>query len=180
MLKTENLNDFYIKGFTTFLLPEVFKYNFDNFSFVQAGNQSDDFVYKNDPLLLPIINEFADLIEQRYVSFFDTNYTNLRKLAANGCHVKAQKWHDDQDTWTDLNICLVFNLYLDDTEEHKNGFDIKNESEEFNLFPKKGELFMLNVSNVFKHKGNINNPNVNRRVMTFDYFVPSLNKSIQI
>jgi hypothetical protein len=180
MLKTEHLNDFYIKGFTVFSFPEAFKYNFDNFNFIQAGNQSDDFVYKNDPLLIPIINEFAELIEQRYVSFFGSEYKNLRKLGVNLAHNKARKWHSDVDTWADLNICLVFNLYLDDTKEHNNGFDIKNDTEEFNLFPKKGDLFMLNVSNAFKHKANINNDNVNRRVMTFDYFVPSLDKVIQI
>jgi hypothetical protein len=176
MLTTENLNNFYINGYTILQFSETFKYNYNNFNFTKAGEQPDDYVYKNDFLIIPILNEFSTLIEQRYVSFFGNNYINLRKLAANGCHVKARKWHDDRDTWASLSICLVFNLYLDDTKEHNNGFDIKSQTEEFNLFPKKGDLFMLNVSDNFKHKGNINNDNVNRRVMTFDYHVPALDK----
>jgi hypothetical protein len=179
MLTTENLNNFYINGYTILPFSEVFKYNFDDYTFIKAGNQPDDYVYKNDPKLLSIIDQFCLLIEQQYVSFFGDNYTNLRKLAANGCHVKARKWHDDRDTWASLNISLVFNLYLDDTKEHNNGFDIRTSTEEFNLFPKKGDLFMLNVSDAFKHKGNINNDTVNRRVMTFDYHVPALDKMVK-
>ena len=179
MLTTENLNNFYINGYTILPFPEVFKYNYDNFNFIKAGEQSDDYVYKNDTSIIPILNEFSILIEQKYVSFFGSDYTNLRKLTANGCHIKARKWHDDRDTWASLNISLVFNLYLDDTKEHNNGFDIKSQTEEFNLFPKKGDLFMLNVSDAFKHKGNINTDNVNRRVMTFDYHVPALDKIVK-
>jgi len=177
MLTTEDLNNFYIDGYIILPFTETFKYNYDNYNFIKADNQPDDYVYNNDVRILPIIDEFRLLIEQRYVSFFGFNYTNLRKLAVNGCHVKARKWHDDKDTWASLNISLVFNLYLDDTKEHNNGFDIKTATEEFNLFPKKGDLFMLNVSDAFKHKGNINTDNVNRRVMTFDYNVPSLDKT---
>lgn len=176
MLTTENLNDFYTKGFVILPFPETFKYNYDNYTFIKAENQADDCVYKNDPKIDPIVEEFNTLIGQRYVSFFGSDYTNLRKLAANGCHVKARKWHDDKDTWASLNICLVFNLYLDNTQEYNNGFDIKNSNEQYNLFPKKGELFMLNVNDTFKHRGNINNDKVHRRVMTFDYHVPNLDK----
>ena len=179
MLTTENLNNFYINGYTILPLPEVFKYNFDNYNFIQAGNQPDDFVYKNDLKLLSIIDEFRLLIEQRYVSFFGSDYKNLRKLGCNLAHNKARKWHNDIDTWADLNICLVFNLYLDDTEDSNNGFDIKTTREEFKLFPKKGELFMLNVNEVFVHKANINNENTKRRVMTFDYYVPALDKIVK-
>jgi hypothetical protein len=177
MLTTENLNNFYINGYIILPFKEAFKYNYDNYNFIKVGNQPDDYVYINDERLITIIDEFRLLIEQKYVSFFGSNFTNLRKLAVNGCHAKARKWHDDRDTWASLNISLVFNLYLDDTKEHNNGFDIRTTAEEFNLFPKKGDLFMLNVSDAFKHKGNINTDNVNRRVMTFDYNVPSLDRT---
>ena len=176
MLTTQNLNNFYINGFAILPFPETFKYNYDDYNFIQAGNQPDDFNYNNDPKLLPIIDEFRLLIEQRYVSFFGSDYKNLRKLGCNLAHNKARNWHNDIDTWADLSICLVFNLYLDDTKDSNNGFDIKNSTEEYKLFPKKGDLFMLNVSDAFKHKANINNENVKRRVMTFDYNVPSLEK----
>jgi hypothetical protein len=172
MLTTEQISDLFINGFVQLTLPEINKYNYDEYKFCIAFDEGDAYAHTSDPKFEPIFEEFAKLIEDRYVRPLDASFTRLAYQMVQGVNLRARVWHTDVVYDYDMN--LTFLIYLDDTSEFKNGFDIRNQVEEWNLLPKPGDMLMTMVNKKFQHKGNYNGGT--RRVLLFDYFVPALGK----
>lgn len=173
MLTTEQIGDLFINGFVQLTLPEVLKYDHDQYEFCIAFDEGEAYAHTSDPKFSPLFEEFAQLIEDRYVRPFDTNFTRLACQMVQGVNLRARVWHSDVVNNYDLN--LTFLVYIDDTTELNNGFDIRNRIEEWNILPKPGDMIMMLVNTKFEHKGN--HTSGKRRVLLFDYYVPSLGKA---
>jgi hypothetical protein len=172
MLTNEQIGDLFVNGFIQLTLPEANKYNYDDYEFCIAFDEGDAYAHTSDPKFEPIFEEFATLIEDRYVSALDPEFKRLACQMVQGVNKRARVWHNDVVYDYDMN--LTFLVYLDDTTEFKNGFDICNQIEEWNILPKPGDMIMMMVNKKFHHKGNYNGGK--RRVVLFDYFVPALGK----
>ena len=63
-------------------------------------------------------------------------------------------------------------IYLDDTREHNNNIQVKNQIEEFVITPKENDFIWLNQNNLFRHKASHNDGR--RRILSFEYYIDGL------
>jgi hypothetical protein len=175
MFTDEQIGDLFINGFLQLELPEVKNHNYDDYEFCVAFDEGEDYLHTSDPKFNHIFEEFGKLIEERYISALDTEFYRIACQMVQGVNVRARAWHTD--VVKEYNMNLTFLIYLDDTTEFKNGFDIRNETEEWNILPKAGDMIMLLVNRKFQHKGNYNGGK--RRAVLYDYYVPALGLGIK-
>lgn len=170
MLTDEQIGNLFTNGFLQLKLPEVANHNYDDYEFCIAFDEGEEYLHTSDPKFDPIFEEFGKLIEERYISDLDKEFYRISCQMVQGVNLRAREWHTDVVLEYNMNITIL--IYLDDTTEFKNGIDIRNGIEEWNILPKSGDVIMLLVNPKFQHKATYNSGI--RRAVLYDYYVPAL------
>lgn len=164
-----NLTDFFTKGFVT---DKFFKdiSHFKQYEFVYCespclGNEEHIF----DSRCTNLLHELHCLIADNYVSAIFSNYQLLSYGMWEGVDSNSTTWHNDQK---DKKMNSNFLIYLDDTEEHDNSIEFKNNNIEYKVLPKENDFVWINQSKKFLHRATHNQGR--RRVLSFEFLIDGL------
>lgn len=129
--------------------------------------------------LVPIIDDraahyldeiFVEL-ESKYIKpMFDT-YTRLESTMWEGVDPLSATWHNDYIKGKTFNSNIL--VYLDDgTVENGNFIEVRNQTEEFRIYPKAGDFVWLNQRHTFEHKAT--HTSGRRRLLCYELMIPGL------
>lgn len=158
----QNLDSFFVNGFYLGNIEHIQKINFDQYNFLHCNKVEGNIRPELDNELKSIINETRVFLVDNYISKVFKNYEVLECYAWEGVDPGSSRWHNDKREGFNSNIIL----YLDDSFGC-NTIEVKNNSQEFKVFPKKGDFVWLNQSTKFLHKAT--HIYGRRRVFSFEF-----------
>ena len=165
------LDDFFINGYITGGIDESI--NLEEFYEYQFINCENEDVSWNNPeaenKIRSLQKHFADL----YVSKIFDKFEHKDVCMWAGVDAGSADWHNDFEYAGKFNSNVL--IYMDDlTPENGNKIEVRNVNtlEETTLYPKKRDFVWLNKQRCYQHKATHHNGD--RRVISFEYLIPSL------
>ena len=114
------------------------------------------------------MSEIYDIIFDRHLSKLFPNIELLEKSMWQGVDTKSKEWHTDYMVKKNFNSNLL--LYLDDN--YGNNIQVKNQTEEFTIYPIRGDFIWLNQNKIFQHRADHSaGP---RRLISYEIYIPGL------
>lgn len=164
-----NYNDFFLRGFTT---GEFWK-DVSYFKKYDIKNAEDPNVGEACSVPKDAEKELQKLqreIGEKLISNVFAKWECRNVGAWEGVDEGSVVWHNDQMDGKNMNSNVI--IYLDDTREHNNNIQVKNQIEEFVITPKENDFIWLNQNNLFRHKASHNDGR--RRILSFEYYIDGL------
>jgi len=161
-----NYDDFFVKGFVT---GKFFKdiSHFTKYKFPNCTGNSFEISKEAKSELL----ELQLLIGQEYINkIFDRNYILKNYNMWEGVDDGSKIWHNDCEDGKNMNTNFL--VYLDDTAEHANTIQVRNNITEYVIIPNAGDFVWINQGKGFQHKASHNGGQ--RRVLSFEYFTDGI------
>lgn len=168
-MKTNDVNSFFVNGYMHGHINEITKINFDKHHFIDCSDEGNCEKQQFDESLRPLLNEFYTIIEDRFISKLFNNYTLHQSNAWQGVDSYSCKWHNDFIEEQNFNSNIL--VYLDDSYG-KNSIEVRNQSEEFIIYPKKGDFVWLNQNPKFQHRAT--HLEGMRRLLSFEIYINDL------
>ncbi len=154
----QNLDSFFINGFYKGHIDFIEDINFNNYKFIDCNEE----FRLLDKQLEPILLRVKEHLIKNHVSVIFDKYNIIDQYAWSGVDGYSKEWHNDLKEGFDSNVIV----YLDDSLG-ENTIEFKNQTEQFKIYPKKGDFVWINQSKQFQHKAT--HITGNRRVMGFDF-----------
>lgn len=165
-----NTYDFFVNGHIQGHLAEIDNYDFSEFVFLDCSENED--IIDNSPIIdkkaQKYLSEIYNIIFNRYLSKLFPNIELLEKSMWQGVDTKSKEWHTDYMEKKNFNSNLL--VYLDDN--YGNSIQVKNQVEEFIIYPTRGDFIWLNQNKIFQHRAkHITGP---RRLISYEMYIPEL------
>ena len=164
-----NTYDFFVNGYIQGHLDEIDNYDFSEFVFLDCSEKDD---IDNNPITekkaKKYLTEIYNILLDKYLSKLFPNIELLAQSMWQGVDRKAKEWHTDYAENNNFNSNLL--LYLDDN--YGNSIQVKNQVEEFVIYPTRGDFMWLNQNKIFQHRAkHIAGP---RRLLGYDMYIHGL------
>lgn len=153
----QNLESYFVNGFYKGHVDFLEQVDFDKYYFVNH----DDPERILDKNIEPLLYETRDYILENYIKKVFPDFIVTQSTAWSGVDEYSSRWHNDSTEGFDSNILV----YLDDSY-NSNKLEVKNNSEEFTIYHKKGDFVWINQSPNFLHKAT--HITGKRRVFSFE------------
>ena len=165
-----NTYDFFVNGYIQGHFAEIDNYDFSEFVFLDCSENED--IIDNNPTIdkkaQKYLSEIYNIIFDRHLSKLFPNIELLEKSMWQGIDTKSKEWHTDYMEKKNFNSNLL--LYLDDN--YGNNIQVKNQTEEFTIYPIRGDFIWLNQNKIFQHRAkHITGP---RRLISYEMYIPEL------
>jgi hypothetical protein len=155
---TQTLDSFFVNGFYHGHIDFIEDIDFNKYTFIDCNEEARLL----DKQLEPVILQVKQHLISNFVSKIFDKYTVVDEYAWSGVDSYSKNWHNDLAEGFDSNILV----YLDDSHE-VNTIEVKSPSEQFKIYPKKGDFVWINQSEHFLHKAT--HINGTRRVLSFEF-----------
>jgi hypothetical protein len=163
----EDCLSFLTKGYVHGNITDLQSVDFNQYTFIDCNSVVDDGKPEIDKRLYTILDTTKEFLIQNYVSKLFTKFTFLEAYAWSGVDPGSAVWHNDLREGFNSNILV----YLDDSLD-KNKIEVRNDHEEFCIYPKKGDFVWINQNRKFQHKAT--HVQGDRRVFSFEFNIDSL------
>lgn len=163
----QNLDSFFTNGCYLGHIDSIEELDVDLYSFVDCNKVDDDIRPELDINLKDILEETKIFLIEHYISKVFSKYEFLDYYAWEGVDPGSSVWHNDKREGFNSNILV----YLDDSF-NSNTIEVKNDIEEFKVYPKKGDFIWINQSTKFLHRAT--HIKGRRRVLSFEFNIHDL------
>lgn len=164
---------FFANGYLHGNIPEVVKYDFSSFVFVDCYKNEKDVNLKPkiDITSQTYLKEIYKLIQERFVAKIFENAKLLEMSMWQGVDTPSRSWHNDYILGQTFNSNIL--VYLDEgTVENGNCIEVRNQEEEFKIYPKVGDFVWLNQKHIFQHRAT--HASGQRRVLSYELMIPEI------
>jgi hypothetical protein len=173
MIKEDQLNNFFINGYVHGTLTDKIELDyFDQFNFIDCSDGDASLSTKIPKEAKDKLMQIHKLLGENIISLIFPNFEYKECSMWSNVDSGSSVWHNDF-----LAGSKTFNsnilVYLDDTFENENCIEVRNQTNENKLFPRRGDFVWLNQQNIFEHKATYNKGS--RRVLSFEYYIDGLN-----
>lgn len=164
----KDVYNFFVNGYMHGHLDEVESIDFDKYHFVDCTHNPEHDGMP-DPTIVPILDDVYSILRHRYINQLFQNYTLHERNIWQGVDSGSKEWHNDYAEYKSFNSNIL--VYLDDSYD-KNTIQVRNETEEFIIYPKKGDFVWLNQNPKFQHRAT--HIEGIRRLISFEIYINDL------
>lgn len=167
-MKINDVNSFFINGYMHGHIDEIESIDFNKYEFVNCAHDPEP-NGKADESIITLLDKIYDKLKTEYVGKLFHDFTLHESNIWQGVDSGSKEWHNDYDEYKSFNSNIL--VYLDDSYG-KNTIEIRNEFEEFVIYPKKGDFVWLNQNPKFEHRAK--HVEGIRRLMSFEIYINGL------
>ena len=159
---------FFVNGYIHGHISDIESIDFDKYEFVDCTN-NPEYDGLADQNIMPLLDEVYDKLKTEYISKLFQNFNLHERNIWQGVDAGSKEWHNDYAEYKSFNSNIL--VYLDDSYG-KNTIEVRNESEEFIIYPKKGDFVWLNQNPKFEHRAR--HIEGIRRLISFEMYINDL------